>query len=156
MSAAAGQQLEGLAPALVVRGDAEATAALALAGRRPVLLLSAPGAAGFLGAQGWRALVARATAAAQGAPFQDALCCAGAPGLALAALRAGCRMLVLDGACPGFAAVAGATAEAGAVLLAGRPPALDLTRLDLARPGGQARLAAWLAKAPHDSDGAAG
>lgn len=116
-----------------------------------MLLLSAPGAAGFLGVAGWRALVARAAELAPGAPLEDALCCGAAPGLALAALRAGCRILVLDGACPAFAMVESAAAEVGARLLPARPPALDLRELDLARPAGQARIAHWLSAAPDDS-----
>ena len=156
MSEAPGQRPSTPAPALVVRGAAEAAAALVLAGGRRVLLLSAPGAAGFLGAAGWRALLDAAAAAAPGRPFDSALCCADAPGLALAALRAGCRGLVLDAASPAFAQVAGAAAEVGAVLLPARPAALDLGALDLGRAHGQGRLAAWLAAAPHDSSPASG
>jgi hypothetical protein len=151
MSDASGQRQAGLAPALVVRDAAKAAAALALAAGREVLLLSAPGAAGFLGAGGWRALVAAAARQAPGAPFRDALCCAAAPGLALAALRAGCRLLVLDGACTGFGQVAGAAAAAGATLLPARPAALDLSALDLAMPHGRRILAAWLIRRPDDS-----
>lgn len=156
MSEAPGQRPSTFAPALVVRSAAEAAAALALAGGQRVLLLSAPGAAGFLGAAGWRALLDAAAVAAPAAPFDDALCCADAPGLALAALRAGCRGLVLDAACPAFAQLAGAAAEFGAVLLPARPAALDLGELDLRTPWGQRRLAAWLAAAPHDSGPAPG
>lgn len=156
MSEAPGQRPSTPAPALVVRSAAEASAALALAGEQRVLLLSAPGAAGFLGAVGWRALLAEAVVAAPGTPFDNALCCADAPGLALAALRAGCRGLVLDAACPAFAQVAGAAAELGALLLPERPAALDLGELDLGRPWAQRRLALWLAAAPHDSGHAPG
>jgi len=156
MSEAPGQRPSTFAPALVVRSAAEAAAALALAGGRRVLLLSAPGAAGFLGAAGWQALLDATAVAAPGAPFEDALCCADAPGLALAALRAGCRGLVLDAARPAFAQVAGAAAELGAALLPARPAALDLGELDLRTPRGQRRLAAWLAAAPHDSGPAPG
>jgi len=151
MSDASGQRPAALAPALVVRDAAEATAALALSGSREVLLLSAPGAAGFLGAGGWRALVAAAARQAPGAPFRDALCCAAAPGLALAALRAGCRLLVLDGACDAFGQVAGAASQLGATLLPARPAALDLSALDLAAPHGRRILAAWLIRRPDDS-----
>ena len=151
MSDAPGQRPAGLPPALLVRGAAEAAAALALAAGRDVLLLSAPGAAGFLGAGGWRALVAAAARQAPGAPFRDALCCAAAPGLALAALRAGCRLLVLDPACAAFGQVAGAAASAGATLLPARPAALDLSALDLAAPHGRRILAAWLIRRPDDS-----
>jgi hypothetical protein len=149
MGRAAGQRAEGpgsggLAPALVVRGAAEAAAALRLAEGRAATLLSAPGAAGWLGAEAWRALVAEAAKQAPGARFADLLCCGDAPGHALAALRAGCRLLVLDGACPAFAQVAAAAAELGAVLLPARPPALDLAGLDLRKPGGALLLRRWL------------
>ncbi len=142
MADAAGQR------AVVIRSALEAEFVLRLAAGRPVLLLSAEGAAGFLGPRGWRALLARAAAVHPGVPFQDALCCGAAPGHALAALRAGCRILVLDGGAPGFAAVAGAAAEAGALLWPKRPPAFDPVGLDLRRPGPQARLAAWFDAPP--------
>jgi hypothetical protein len=140
----------------VVRGAAEAATALTLADGQGVLLLSAPGAAGFLGVGGWRALLAEAARLAPGAPFRDALCCADAPGLALAALRAGCQVVVLDGTNPAFGQVAGAAAEIGATLLPARPAALDLGGLDLSRPHGQRILAAWLAASPDDSGRASG
>jgi hypothetical protein len=128
----------------VVRSAAEGRAAIAVAGTGRLLLLSAPGAAGFLGPGAWRALVAAAGGSL------DALCCGDAAGDALAALREGCRILVLDGALPAFATVAGAAAETGALLLPARPAALDLRELDLRRPAARARLADWLARA-HDT-----
>ncbi|MGK7867888.1 hypothetical protein [Falsiroseomonas sp. E2-1-a20] len=133
-----------LPPAVLVRSAAEGRAALEVAGPGGVLLLSAPGAAGFLGPGAWRALVA----AAGDAP--DALCCGDAAGDALAGLRAGCRILVLDGALPAFAVVAGAAAEVDALLLPARPPALDLRDLDLRRLAARAKLADWLART-HDT-----
>jgi hypothetical protein len=148
-SATGGPPLPAAAPAVVVHDAAGARAALALAAPRGVLLLSAPGAAGSLGAAWFLALVRRAAAdAAPGAPpHWAALDCADDPGPALAALRAGARLLVLDPACPAFAAVAAAAAEAGATVWPARPaPALDLRDLDLRRPAGRARLAAWLAR----------
>lgn len=154
MGKAAGQR--ATAPAVLVRSTAEAVAVLRGAAGRRVLLLSAPGAAGALGPLGWRALAAAAGAACPGAPFDDALCCAAAPGQALAALRAGCAILVLEEACPAFAAIAGAAAEAGALLLPARPAALDLAGLDLRRAGARARLLDWLDTAPHDSTPANG
>jgi hypothetical protein len=126
-------------------------AALRLARGQRVTMLSAEGAAGWLGPAGWRALVARAAALAPGAPFDDLLCCGAAPGHALAALRAGCRGLVLEAGCPAFAQVAGAAAECGAALLGARPPALALRGLDLRKPAGRARLADWLTRHPHDT-----
>jgi len=154
MQNAAGQR--DSVSAIIVRSADEAVAALRVAEGRKLLLLSAPGAAGFLGPAGWRALVAAAESACPGSPFQDALCCGDAPGQALAALRAGCRLLVLDAACPAYDNVAGAAAEAGAVLLPARPPAFDLQGLDLSKPGGRARLAQWLTAPPDDRAAATG
>lgn len=150
MQNAAGQR--DSAPALIVRSPEQAAAGLRAAGGRRILLLSAPAAAGFLGPLGWRALVARAESLVPGAPFDDALCCGDAPGHALAALRAGCRLLVLDGACPAFAQVASAAGAAGARLLPARPPAFDPMGLDLRKAGAAVKLAQWLAASPHDSE----
>jgi hypothetical protein len=138
---------------VVLHAAAEARPALELAGPRGVLLLSAPGAAGFLGPEAWRALVdagLRVPGPQTLCHAPDALCCGDAAGDALAGLRAGCRILVLEGSLPAFATVAGAAAEAGALLLPARPPALDLRNLDLRRPGARAKLANWLAQ-PHDT-----
>ena len=132
--------MSGGIPAVMVVSVAEAAAAVALRGPRGVLLLSAEGAAGFLGPLGWRALLREA--AADDVP--DALCCGAAPGDALMALRAGCRRVVLDGRHPSFARVAAAAAEIGAVVLPARPPALEVRRLDLRRAGARAILATWL------------
>lgn len=153
MGRAAGQRARNglLPPALLVRGAAAAAAALRLAAGRRVTLLSAPGAAGWLGAEGWRALLAQAAATVPAAPFDDLLCCGDAPGRALAALRAGCRALVLEGAVPAFGAVRDAAAEIGAVVLPARPPALDLAGLNLAKPGAAAVVRRWLAAHPDDS-----
>ena len=69
----------------------------------------------------------------------DILDCGDAPGRAMEALRAGCRLLVLDPAVPAWSLVAARAATVGAALLIERPPALDL-----AKPGAQRRLQAWL------------
>jgi hypothetical protein len=132
-------------PAVVVHGVGQAEAALAAAGARGVLLLSAPGAGGFAGAAWFLALVRAAAARHPSVAHLAALDCADAAGTALAALRHGARIVVLDGASPAFAAVAAAAAEAGATLLPARPPALDLGALDLARRDDLAKLRAWLA-----------
>jgi len=118
-------------PAVVVHGLDQARAALRPG--LPVTLLSARGAALYAGCGWWRALVEQAGAA------HDILDCADAPGYAMAALRIGQRHLILDAACPGFAAVAAAAATIGARLLAERPEALDL-----AERGADRRLLAWL------------
>jgi len=135
-------------PAVTVHGLRDAEAALAAAGPAGVLLLSAPGAAGFAGPEWFLALTAEAARRHPGRPWAAMLDCADRPGTALAALRAGARWIALDGASPAFAAVAAAAAEVGARLLPAAPPSLDLARLDLRRRGDAARLAAWLAAAP--------
>lgn len=108
----------------------------------PVVLLSAPAAAGYAGCLWWRELVAAARAAHPATPALDVLDCGAAPGHAMAALRVGQRLLILDPACPAYQAVAGAAATLGAHVLPVRPPALDM-----AARGAQRRLAGWLAVA---------
>ncbi len=125
-----------LPPAIVVNGLNQARTALRPG--YPVTLLSAPGAAGFAGCLWWRELVAAARAFHPATPAHDLLDCGIAPGLAMAALRAGQRVLVL-GPCPAFAAVASAAAALGAVVITERPPALDLSQ-----PGAVRQLLAWL------------
>jgi len=131
-----------LHPAVVVHGLDDVRTALRPG--RPVILLSAPGAALYAGCLWWRALIARGRAefpdSAAGDVPADVLDCAGAPGHAMAALRVGQLGLVLDPACPAFAAVTAAAATLGATVLPGRPPALDL-----ATPGAARLLAGWLA-----------
>jgi len=135
------------APAVIIHCAAEARLARALAGPAGVTLLSAPGAAGFLGAAWWLALLRAAEAEPCGV-----LDCDRAPGLALAALRAGVRRLLLLPGAPGRATVALAAAELGAELIAERPRALDLRGLDLAKTGGREKLAGWLG-GPGDTRG---
>jgi hypothetical protein len=134
-------------PAVTVHAAAEAALALSLAGKRGVLLLSAPGAAGYLGPDWFLGIIVAAAAAAPGVPHKPVLDCADAPGQALGALRAGLRDLVLDPACPAFAQVAAAAAALGGRVRDVRPDALDLGQFDLTRDGARARLAAWLAGA---------
>jgi hypothetical protein len=136
------------APAVVAHTPGQARAALEAAGPRGVVLLSAPGAAGNMGAGWFLALVAQAREGLGGGlppPLHWAvLDCGDAPGFALSALRAGAQGLVLDPAVPAFPAVAAAAAEAGAALWTARPPALDLGRLDLRSARARLRLAEWL------------
>lgn len=138
-------------PALLTLEAARTAAALRLAGAQPLLLLSAPGAAAALGPEGWQALVTRIRGLAPGARCINALCCADMPGFALEALRAGCRLIVLDGACLAYPAVLAAAAACGARLLPARPAALDLCRVDLRRQAGRDWFLGWLASHPHDS-----
>jgi hypothetical protein len=127
-------------PAIVVHGLSHARAALRPG--FPVVLLSAPAAAGYAGCLWWRELVAAARSLHPATPALDVLDCGAAPGYAMAALRVGQRLLVLDPACPAFAAVADAAATLGAHVLAQRPAALDL-----AGRGARRRLVGWLAVA---------
>ncbi len=139
------------APAVVVHEVAQARAALAAAGPRGVLLLSAPGAVAGMGAAWFRALVLAAAASHPRVRWQAALDCGAAPGHVLGALRMGLRMLVLDPGVPAFAGLAALVAAEGGLLLPARPKALDLGRVDLRRPGGQAMVAQWLCITPDDT-----
>jgi hypothetical protein len=129
-------------PAVVVPGLEDACAALESG--LPVTLLSAPGAACTAGALWWREVVKQARARHPNTPACDVLDCADAPGRAMEALRLGQRLLILDPACPGFAAVSGAAAEAGGTLLSSRPAALDAAPRGFSEPHARERLAAWL------------
>ncbi len=131
--------IPSLPPAVVVHGLADAVSALAPG--LPVTLLSATGAGVFAGAGWWRALVAAARTAHPETPCADVLDCADAPGQAMAAIRAGQSLLVLDPACPAFARIA-----ALATVLPARPPVLDLGDRGAAR-----HLHAWLSRHPGDS-----
>jgi hypothetical protein len=126
-------------------------AALAAAGPHGVTLLSAPGAAGFMGPGWFLALVAPAMAAFAAVPCRAVLDCADAPGQALAALRAGLRWVVLAPEVPGFAEICAAALESGATVLPAAPAALDMALLDLRRPAGQQRFAEWLRTTPDDT-----
>ncbi len=124
-------------PCIVVHGLHHAR--LALATGAPVTLLSAPGAALYAGCGWWRALVDAARAEHPARDIPDILDCADASGYALEALRAGQRALILSPDCAAFSVVAARAKIMGAHLLAARPPALDM-----AGPGAERRLRAWL------------
>jgi hypothetical protein len=123
-----------LSPSIVIHGIAQAR--MALRPGLPVTLLSAQGAALYAGCGWWRAV---STAAGGDRPdVIDVLDCADAPGRALEALSVGCRWLVLH-PCPAWASVAERAAFYGATMLDRRPEALDL-----ATPGAERRIDAWL------------
>ncbi|MBX9750058.1 MAG: hypothetical protein K5Q68_10630 [Roseococcus sp.] len=125
--------------AVIVHGARDVAATLEVAAGRPVALLSAPGVAGYLGVAGFVALLAP-----HGALPLAILDAAGAPGHALAALRAGLPQVVLDPASPAFDALAELAVGLGARLLPAAPPALDLARVDLRKPQGVCHLSRWL------------
>jgi len=128
-----------------------ADARVALAHGQPVTLLSGEAAALYAGCGWWRALLAAARAEFPLVPIADLLDCADAPGQALAALRIGLRHLILTPDAPGRARVAKIVAGLGGVLLAERPPALDL-----AEPASRLRLHEWLRARSDPDDGGAG
>lgn len=117
-----------LPPAIVVHGLDEVR--LVLRHRLAACLLSAADAGSAGGAPWWRAMVAAGLAETEPKPAAtcDILDCGAAPGAAMAALRHGQRLLILDPACPAFPRVAGVAAGLGARVLPARPPALDLRR----------------------------
>ena len=135
-------------PALVVHGRAQAEWALRVAAGRPVLLVSAPGAALNAGPGWFMAVIEQAAAQFPSAPFAAALDCAEAPGAALAALRAGFKLIIFDLGHPSAASVLGAAQEAGAEVLGIRPEALDLGMLDPRRRDDERRLSALFATVP--------
>lgn len=133
------QDCQGQPRAVIVHGAEEVGAVLALAGDRPVALLSAPGAAGYIGVAGFRAILD-----AHGAFPLGILDAADAPGHALAALKAGFAAVVLSPDVPAFPGIGRIAAAMGATLLQAPPPALDLARVDLGKPQGLRYLALWL------------
>jgi hypothetical protein len=122
-----------LPPCVVVHGLADARRALAR--RRPVTLLSAPGAALFLGPVLWQALVSEARAEHPDVTVADILDCADATGIALASLRLGLRRIVLWPEASARQSVLGVAASLGATVLDQAPPAIDLATW-LTGPGG--------------------
>jgi hypothetical protein len=83
-------------------------------------------------------------AAGTAAAHLPVLDCGASPGHALAALRAGCPALVLCATCPAFAVLAGAAAEARAILWPAAPDSLNLSELRAGDARAAARLRDWL------------
>lgn len=84
---------------------------------RPLCLESPAAAAGWYGIGWWQALVEDITAEAGNVPVEAVLDCGSAPGLALAALRAGCRFVRLDADPAALAAVTAIAAALGGSVL---------------------------------------
>lgn len=135
-------------PAVVVHGRGQAEWALRVAAGRTVLLVSAPGAALNAGPGWFKSVLDQAATAFPDATIQAVLDCAAAPGAALAALRAGFKLVIFDLGHPSAASVLGAAAEAGAKVLGTRPAALDLGTLDPRRRDDERRIAALFATVP--------
>jgi len=90
--------------------------AAAAALKRPVVLLSGPGAAGYAGPGWFLAIVRQAHAAHPGAKAMAVLDCGGQPGRALGALRMGARTLRAAGAGAAGRRVAAIAASMGATI----------------------------------------
>ena len=119
-----------------------ARAAVAAAAERGVstILLSPPGAAAYLGAGYFMAMVAQARESHPNVPVTAVLDCADEPGHALAALRGGVDAIVFTGPAKVAAKIEDIAQQSGATLWRRRPDALDL--LDNADPARACR--AWL------------
>lgn len=125
------------APAVIVHGLPNAR--MALAPGRPVILLSAEGAACYAGVGWWQALVGLARAEHPNTFMQDILDCGDSPGRALEALRAHQTVIVLRADERIWIDLAARAAGQGATLLRNPPLALDLDEPRAAR-----QLEAWL------------
>jgi hypothetical protein len=137
---------------VVIHSQAHALAALGAlpAGRRPpcrLVLLSAPGAAGFLGPGWWAALIAGLQPRMDATGAADLLDCGASAGRAMEALRIGLRGLILSTECPQYAAVLARASALGTTIDRQRPAALDLAEKNALR-----RLADWLAGIPPQGD----
>lgn len=114
-----------LPPAIVVHGLPQALAALAAAAElgMAVTLISASDAAGYAGPGWFRAVIERACAEYPDVEAVAVLDCGDSPGLALAALRDGAKLIRFAG---GTAAkIADIAAQYGAAVIEARPPAFD-------------------------------
>jgi fructose/tagatose bisphosphate aldolase len=129
-------------PASVVIHDLDQARRVLTAARRtdcPVQLISAPGAAGYLGPALFKQIVDQARAAEPAARATACLDCADEPGSALDALRHGLDAVSLTAAPEVLARIESAAAQAGGRLT--RRP--DRT-LDMADADAERRLDAWL------------
>jgi hypothetical protein len=108
----------------------------ALASGLPVTLLSAPFAGVYAGVGWWLAVIAAACELPRPPHVLD---CGTAPGRALEAARAGQGLIVLRAPSAIFNEVRGIAAGYNTTVLPKRPASLDL-----AKPGAEQKLAAWL------------
>jgi hypothetical protein len=105
----------------VVASLAEARAALAEAAGRPVVLVSPPNAAAYLGVAFFWALAEAARTEFPGVAVEAVMDCGDSPGFALSALRAGFATVVLRGDPRARARVAAIARAMGAKLLSRAP-----------------------------------
>ena len=130
--------------AVTVISPAQVTAALSAAATtgHPIILLSAPFAADYVGPAWFAKLVATAAKDFPDAMATPVLDCGDAPGFALAALRIGITAICFDG--PTAARIRDIAEQYGATVLAERPKSLDLQALDIGRADLVAACTAWL------------
>ncbi len=128
--------------AIIVHSLDHALAALAAAAElgAPVTLLSPPGAAAYMGAGYFQALIDEARAEYLRVPVASVLDCGEEPGLALAALRQGLKAVRFSGPAQVADKIARIAGQMGAELVREELPALDL--LDVSEP--RAACLEWL------------
>ena len=114
--------------AIIVHSLDHAKAALSAAAELgvPVTLLSAPGAAAYLGAAVFREMIAEASRVHPRVALTAVLDCGDNPGLALNALRRGVKVVRLEAPADVRSRVADIAAQSGAALDDGGDGALDL------------------------------
>jgi hypothetical protein len=130
--------------AITVISPAQVAAALSAAATtgQPVILLSAPYAAGNVGPAWFAALIADSMAVYPEIAATPVLDCGDAPGFALAALRLGLRSIRYGG--PAAARIRDIAGQYGAIVLAERPDSLDLQSIDAAGGDMTASCIDWL------------
>ena len=133
------------ARAVIIHSIDHARAALAVAARlnRPIRIYSAEGAAANAGAAWFMAVVAAAQSDHPSARCEAVLDCGDHPGLALAALRHGCRAIVLRGSPAARKKIAEIAQASAARLDHGARDALDLRHCR----DPEAAVTTWLTRA---------
>jgi hypothetical protein len=123
---------------------AHATLALKAASEteRPVLLLSAPYAAGATGPGWFGSVVDQAISAVPEAEVSAMLDCGDLPGYAMAALRQGIKNIRFDG--DTFEKISDIAQQLGATVTAERPDSLDLYALELDGKRLEMACGSWL------------
>ena len=131
--------------AIIIHSIEHARAALAVASRlnRPIRIYSAEGAAANAGAAWFMAVTAAAQSDHPTARCEAVLDCGDHPGLALAALRQGCRAIVLRGSPAARKKIAEIAQTSGARLEHGATNALDLRHCRDLEPA----VMTWLTRA---------
>lgn len=117
---------------VIIHSLEHAKAALSVAERLgvPVVLLSAPGAAAYVGAAVFREMADAAARFCPGARFTAVLDCGEDPGLALGALRHGIKGVSISVAPEVKGKIADIAAQSGGVVYESKTEALDLLEVD--------------------------